>query len=164
MKDRVSISGSPITVNDELFVASLGLRAPREFLDFIAIHDGGAVSSNIIELPDRRLISIESFIPFRTIHGELQKYQDRIPPGCFPIARVRGDNLLLLEDRTRGGRVLYMDHECSDLPSYVAAGFNEFVELMQPFDPSTVRLQPGQVISVWKHPRFDELLKKYAKE
>ena len=164
MKERVSISGLHLELNDELFVASTGLRAPREYLDFIAIHDGGEVSRNIIELSDGRLISIESFIPFRTIHGELQKWQDRLPPGCFPIAWVRGDNLLLLEDQARGGRVLYLDHECSGLPSYVAGGFNEFLELMRPFDPSTVQLQPGQVISVWKHPGFDELLKKYSKE
>ena len=58
--------------------------------------------------------------------------------------------LVALDD----GRVAFWDHELEDDDpvSVLASDFASFFETLRPFDPSSVELKPGQVISVWVDP------------
>ena len=56
-------------------------------------------------------------------------------------------------DEDKNGIVCFGDHETTEITT-LAVTFGDFLELLQPFDISSVKLKPGQVKRVWVDPEF----------
>jgi hypothetical protein len=52
------------------------------------------------------------------------------------------------------GAVYFWDHEQPTPSVQIASDFAAFVELLRPFDPDSIKLMPGQVMSAWIDPDF----------
>jgi hypothetical protein len=56
-------------------------------------------------------------------------------------------------DEGKNGIVCFWDHETTEITT-LAVTLGDFLELLQPFDISSVKLKPGQVKRVWVDPEF----------
>jgi len=74
------------------------------------------------------------------------------PKKAIPIAEDSCGNYVWLDQET--GAIFFWDHEIDGVGEKIAESFETFLTILQPFDPSSVRLRPGQVKSVWANPDF----------
>jgi len=150
-----SASERDISSLEEFVGCSLSL----EFKEFIIRHDGAKPPDNIFKTGDRNEAGLDEFIPVKLIIAECKKIED-LPKGTYPFAWAEGGNYLFI-DEGRQGAVFFWDHELPEQSYKVANDFAAFLELLQPFDPSSVELAPGQVRSAWINPDF---LAKFSKK
>src|SRR5271170_848465 len=109
---------------------------------FLQEHDGAEPESNIFRITDNNECGVNQFIPC----GEMLKernYIENIPPNAFPVAWAECGNYVFVDEGQKGV-VCFWDHETAEITS-LAASFGDFLDLLQPFDISTVKLKPGQV-------------------
>jgi hypothetical protein len=133
--------------------ALIGTELPADYRDFLREHDGGEPAPNTFAIPGTsNEAGVNEFMGVSQIREELRALGERLPPGTIPIAVAEGGNLLLLG--LADGRVSFWDHELEHAePVFsVAASFRAFWDALEPFDPSTIDLKPGQVKSVWVDP------------
>ena len=90
----------------------------------------------------------------------------RLPAGVIAIADAEGGNRLCIsllgEDRDSiyfWDHELESEHDTAAALAKVANSFDAFLELIQPFDPKKVKLEPHQVKRVWINPEFLKKLK-----
>ena len=128
------------------------------FKEFVASHDGAKPEMNVFEVNAEIESGVNEFIPMKQIVDERSNIEN-IGNEAYPFAWAEGGNYLLI-DEARQGAVFFWDHEVPEESHKVADNFNAFLELLRPFDPSSVQLAPGQVRSAWINPEF---LKKFSK-
>ncbi len=63
-------------------------------------------------------------------------------------------------DEDRNGAVFFWDHELPEQTVELAANFEAFLDVLEPFDIKSIKLRPGQVKRVWTDPDFLKRLKK----
>jgi hypothetical protein len=124
---------------------------------FVRIHDGAEPESNILRISHNDDLGVRAFIPMREIPRQ-RAYIENVPPHGYPIAYDSCGNFVLV-DEGRKGVVVFWNHELPDDMITLATDFAEFLEQLQPFDQSSVKLEPGQVKSVWIDPEFLKKLK-----
>jgi len=131
----------------------VGASLPADYRVFLQDRNGGEPAQNTFSIPSADNQSgVNEFMSVRQIRDELTAYGDRLPRRTIPIAYAEGGNLVLLA--LDDGRVSFWDHELEDTdPVFpLAADFRAFQASLQPFDPSTVELKPGQVKRAWIDP------------
>ena len=65
---------------------------------------------------------------------------------------LRGGNYVFVDGAT--GAVYFWDHEQPTPPVQMASDFAAFMEMLEPFDPGSIKLKPGQVKTAWIDPDF----------
>jgi hypothetical protein len=90
---------------------------------------------------------------FETTRKAYEQFDE--PSRRSVIGRVNS----IFVDEGKNGIVCFWDHETTEITT-LAVTFGDFLELLQPFDISSVKLKPGQVKRVWVDPEFLERLKK----
>jgi hypothetical protein len=136
---------------------ALNCRLSDSLKMFLQEHDGAEPESNIFRITDNNECGVNQFIPC----GEMLKernYIENIPPKAFPVAWAECGNYVFV-DEGKNGIVCFWDHETAEI-TLLAVTFGEFLNLLQPFDISTVELKTGQVKRVWVDPEFLKRLKK----
>ena len=133
--------------------AALGAALPDDYKAFLARHDGARPEPNIFRISDTNSAGVNGFIPAAELLKERALLADELLPGAVPIAWAEGGNYVVLEPG-RGGAVSFWDHEEPEGLTPLAESFSAFLELLQPFDASSVELKPGQVQSAWIDPDF----------
>jgi len=87
----------------------------------------------------------------------------------IPIAYAGGGNLVCISLEKGVYGVYYWDHELEpnegELPSwnnmyFLSNSFSDFLKMLRKFDPSSIRLKPGQVKKAWIDPEFLKQVKK----
>lgn len=136
----------------------LGCELSDSFRKFLQQDDGAKPETNIFRIDDKNESGVNKFIPAAEILKELG-YIENIPPNAFPVAWAEGGNYVFI-DEGKNGAVYYWDHEAAEATE-LASTFGDFLNLLQPFDITSVKLKPGQVKRVWIDPEF---LKRFKKQ
>lgn len=153
------INGRSASKEDLAFLAqTLGMELPPDFLAFLKLHDGAEPEPNIFKVGTTNEAGVNGFIPSRDIAREAQNIEN-LGAQSFPIAWAEGGNYILI-DRASGDAVFFWDHELPDSPTKLADSFRHFLDQLEPFDGTAIKLKPDQVIITWIDPDFLESLKK----
>lgn len=128
----------------------LSCRLPASYRDFIGRHNGAKPSDNAFSLSGNES-GVRSFIPIEEA-ATLRDQIEGFPSHAIPIAEDGCGNYVWLEPDA--GAVFFWDHELDESGVRIADSFEDFLALLRPFDPSSVKLKPGQVIRVWIDPNF----------
>ncbi len=141
LHDRERVGGDTEPRIQEL-ERSIGSELPSDYREFLAVY-GGATFSKPFEAPIAEPGHFDeyacptAFLGFYKpnsgsahaldVMDGVRYYKNRVPKGYIPIAQAIGGNLILLGVETANrGKVLYWDHETSDVFA-VADSFSEFL-------------------------------------
>lgn len=125
---------------------------PAEFVDFVARNDGAKPETNIFKVSATNESGVNEFIPVRKIAVEMPRIEN-LPEKSFPVAWAEGGNYVFV-NLAAGGSVFFWDHEQPGNIVRLANSFNLFLELLEPFNISSIELKPGQVKKAWIDPDF----------
>lgn len=136
------------------FEARIRTALPADYRRFLTEHDGSEPETNIFRIDATNESGVNAFIPFDRLETERAFIADTVQASMFPIAYAEGGNYACLDMRT--GAVCFWDHEDPRRPSWLAGDFAAFLDLLEPFDVSSIQLKPGQVEEVWVDPKLLE--------
>jgi hypothetical protein len=141
--------------------SKLGTQLPKSFKDFLLTNDGAEPESNTFKIGDDNASGVRQFIPAKEIARERSEIEG-FPATGYPIAFDSCGNYVGIS--IADGSVFFWDHELDEPPTRLAADFNEFLELLEPFHIDAEELDSIPVLRVWKHPDFDKIIKEAAKK
>lgn len=131
---------------------SIGKSLPKQLVEFVRNHDGSIPETNIFRISCSNEGGVQAFIPIDEILNE-RRYVRGIGKTDIPIAWVEGGNYVVMD--LSDGRILFWDHEVPEPLIVLTSDFNYFLDLLSPFDPISVKLQPDQkILDVWVDPEF----------
>ncbi len=133
----------------------MGRALPSAFLEFVGQYDGAEPETNVFKIGDTNKSGVNGFIPVRDILDERVSIEN-LPSTALPVAWAEGGNYVFIDVASRA--VYFWDHEQPIPPVRIASDFAAFIEMLEPFDPGSVELKPGQVISAWIDPEFRKSL------
>lgn len=131
---------------------NLGEPLASEFLEFVAQNDGAEPETNIFKIGTTNDACVSGFIPVKEIPNEMAAI-DNLPIKSFPVAWASGGNYIFI-NQADAGAVFFWDHEQPDDIIKLADGFRSFLDLLEPFDVTSIKLKPGQVKKAWIDPDF----------
>ena len=150
--------GKPASEQNVLALETgLGCKLSDSFRKFLQAHDGAKPETNIFKINDKNDCGVNRFIPSDEVLKE-RSHMENIPPKAFPVAWAECGNYVFI-DEGKDGAVYFWDHETAEATELVST-FGDFLNLLQPFDITTVELKPGQVKKAWIDPDFLKRLKK----
>lgn len=133
--------------------AVIGQPLDSQFRKFVETSDGADPEQNSFPVDGiAHAGAVNEFIPIANIVDE-RGYIDDISPHAYPVAYSEGGNYVIL-DQGQGGAIFFWDHEVEGGVSKLAESFDAFLDMLEPFDPSTIEPAPGQVESAWIDPDF----------
>lgn len=130
---------------------------PADYLNFLTSGRAGKPEPNIFKVSDSIDSAINAFITADRLIYERDLFRHEIGDDILPVAYAEGGNYLCIAiSGPTVGSIYFFDHEChgSEALTAIAPGFNAFLEKIEPFNPKSVRLKPGQVKKVWINPVF----------
>jgi SMI1 / KNR4 family (SUKH-1) len=131
----------------------LGVPIALEFVRFVLENDGAVPETNIFKIGETNNESgVNGFIPVKEIIKEMSRIKN-LPKNAFPVAWAEGGNYVFI-NQCENGTVFFWDHEQPDDITRLANSLYSFLELLEPFDMSTIELKPGQVKKAWIDPDF----------
>jgi hypothetical protein len=136
----------------------LGCPLSESFRRFLAVHNGAEPECNSFKISNEQSSGIRWFVPAAEILRK-RRFVDGLPQKAYPVAEDDCGNFVYI-DEGRNGAVFFWDHELLDDPVELAPNFGAFLDLLEPFDTSTIQLKPGQVKKAWVDPEFLKKLKK----
>lgn len=134
---------------DELS-ATFGRPLPPSYINFVRHHNGARPDSNTIATLNNE-VSVSRFIPVEETR-QLAMSIEGFPTNVIPLAEDDCGNYFYVVPQT--GAVHFWDHEVEHRSEQIATNVSQFTERLTPFDPSQVKLAPGQVKRVWVNPAF----------
>jgi hypothetical protein len=138
--------GKPASSEDfEALEAHLGESVLEPFRRFVLANDGAKPEGNIFAA--NRNVGVTGFIPVREIWDKRRFLVDRLPPRAFPVAWDDCGNFVVI-DQDEGGAVYFWDHELHDPLTRLADDWDLFLAGLEPFDPDSVEVPPGSVLTV----------------
>ena len=146
-KSKQAISSSEIDGFEAAFNATL----PGDYRQFLSQYNGSKPETNIFKVNERTDSGVNAFIPLTELLKERSLIGDEIPTKAIPIAWAEGGNFVCL-DLGNAGAVFFWDHEEPERPTQLARSFTAFLDILRPFDVSSIKLKPGQVKSAWIDP------------
>lgn len=128
-------------------------RLDEQFRKFVSGNDGAIPEANSFPVNGvAHMGGVDKFIAVEDILSERAVIDD-IAAHAYPIAQSAGGNYVLL-DQGDGGAIYFWDHEIEGGTYRIADGLDAFLDLLEPFDVSAIKLVPGQVKSAWIDPDF----------
>ena len=137
---------------------AIGRQLSTNVLEFLAKYDGAEPEANIFKFGKTNEGGVSGFIPVKKIVEEMQ-YIDNLPTGSYPIACDECGNYIIVNEAASGA-VFFWDHEIRDDMIKIADSFGAFLDILEPFDASSIKLKPGQVMKAWIDPDFLKGLQK----
>ncbi len=139
---------------DEAAIRKLEFRMkcllPSAYRAFVARHDGATPEDNIFSTSANQS-EVRRFIRL-TEAASLRASIEGFPRQAIPMAEDSCGNYVWLDHKS--GAVFFWDHEQDSDGEKIADTFDLFLADLQPFDPKSVNLKPGQVKSAWIDPNF----------
>ena len=123
-----------------------GVARHSDRIDFMRRHDGAIPEVNEFDVGLDNGSGVQKFYSAAEVREALRNLSDRMPPDLMPIADAEGGNFVCLGLSAGRSGVFFWDHEI-ERESSVAESFIEFLQRLRRFDPDSVQLKPGQVIS-----------------
>ncbi len=128
----------------------LGCLIPSDYRTFVLKHDGATPAPNIFASSQNQS-EVRRFVRLSEA-ASLRASIEGFPSKAIPVAEDSCGNYVWLDHKT--GAVFFWDHELEQDGEKIADSFEAFLASLEPFDPQSVRLEPGQVKSVWVDPSF----------
>lgn len=128
----------------------LGCALPASFLAFVRDHDGAEPEDNTFDIPGNQS-GVRAFVPLADAPNRSREIEG-FPKRGLPVAEDGCGNYVWLKPET--GEILFWDHEIESDGVVIASDFETFIAALQPFDQTSVRLEPEQAKHVWVHPDF----------
>jgi hypothetical protein len=137
----------------------LGMILPDDFRTFVREHGGGVPEANLLATAQADDVGVTKLLSLEGILETKERLGSRCPPAMIPVADAEGGNLILLSLPV--GHVYFWDHELEEVDPFrfIANSFTAFWNALEPFDISSIKLQPGQDLGGWVDP---ELLREYG--
>ncbi len=152
MKIKLTKGHPAMPMDIEELQREVGGELPPSFIDFLQHHDGAKPETNSFKIGYTNGSGVNGFIPLGDILSARGNI-DALPTTAFPIAWTEGGNYVFI-DMAADGSVFFWDHEQPERPTLLASDFASFVNMLEPFDPTSIKLRPGQVTSAWIDPDF----------
>lgn len=130
----------------------IGVSIDPFFLEFAAANDGAEPATNIFKIGSANESGVNAFIPIKEISKEIVR-TEYLPKTAFPVAWAEGGNYVFI-NQEENGAVYFWDHEQPENITKLADNFRSFLDLLQPFDISTIKLKLDQVKKAWIDPDF----------
>ncbi|CAN7648139.1 SMI1/KNR4 family protein [Phenylobacterium sp. LjRoot225] len=140
----------------ELAEKQLGCQLPTAWREFARQHDGAVPQDNLFQTTDNES-GVRCFVPLLQA-ASLRQEIDGFPSQGVPMAEDGSGNYVWGDPAT--GAIFFWDHENDEPTVAIAPDLGSFLSSLQPFDPASVQLAPGQVKSAWIDPDFFASLKK----
>lgn len=133
--------------------ALIGQPLDCQFRKFVKTNNGAAPVANSFPVDGVADVGgVNEFIAVEDIISE-RRYIEDIAPRAYPIASSEGGNYVIL-DQDQGGAIFFWDHEFEGGISRVADSFDLFLDLIEPFDTTSIDPALGQVKRAWIDPDF----------
>lgn len=126
-----------------------------DWVDFLLQQDGAVPDVNEFDVGADNGSGVQTFYGAEEAVRTREHLSDRLPAYLLPIADAEGGNFVCLGLSPQVSGVFFWDHE-TERAIHLAASFTGFVEALRPFDPDSVELKPGQVVSAWIDPALLE--------
>lgn len=148
MRDAQPVSEMEITQFEEIAL----IRLPDDYRSFLLDYNGAMPEGNIFRYSNAELFNVRRFIPLDELLSIKHRIGDLL---CefLPVAYDSCGNYVCL-DLDAGGEVFFWDHEEPSDRLRLAPSFTAFLDMLEPFDPSTIELKPEQIKKVWVDPKF----------
>lgn len=145
--------GNPAKLEDiALLEEALGITLDFRFQNFLRQDNGATPASNAFTVNGIvGMAGITKFIDVRSITKE-RKYIYNIGALAYPVAECAFGNYILL-NQGQEGSILFWDHEWGE-SSFLAENFDAFLDMIEPFDATSVKSSDGQIVSAWINPEF----------
>ena len=164
MAISIEKKGSPLISKDvDRLQHMMGGPLPEDYLGFLRKYNGGIPETNEFPIPNAASGSgINQFLSAGEVINQKKKLVNRLPQIAWPIAFAEGGNYVCLVCREKPG-IYFWDHELEqeedEMPGWenmflLASTFEEFWQALEPMRLEDIRLEPGQVKSVWIDPDF----------
>ncbi|MBD8469446.1 SMI1/KNR4 family protein [Sphingomonas sp. CFBP 8765] len=141
---------APTDAQLEALEQSVGVALPNSYVEFTRHHDGAVPEDNSLGTQDNE-VGVARFIPV----GEAVKAASGIegfPANVILLAEDGCGNHFYVDPGS--GAVHFWDHELEGPDERVADSALAFVDRLNPFDISRVKLAPGQDQGGWVDPSF----------
>jgi hypothetical protein len=163
----------------ERWTKSLPGRLPADYLRFLQQSNGGKPQPN--RCPDMRgefRFSVRTLLGITgssdtDLGAHMERFRGRVPGNMIPIGYDDCGNLFVLSIAGKdAGCVYFWDHELeadegepprTDKLTRVAVNFAAFLRGLKRFDPASIKLNPGDVKSVWIDPEFGKMIAEQEK-
>ncbi|WP_144770303.1 SMI1/KNR4 family protein [Herbaspirillum sp. SJZ099] len=122
---------------------------PPDYIEFLAIHDGAKPPANVLEGTNYS-VGVNGFLSASEIISRADSVEG-LPVNLLPFGEDDSGNFVCIG--TEDHLVYFWDHEL-DSNKVVAKSFADFLNRLEPFDLSSVKLKSGQVKRVWINPDF----------
>jgi hypothetical protein len=152
MKIKLTNGRSAEPMDIEKLQREVGSKLPPSLVEFLHHHDGAKPETNSFKIGDTNESGVNRFIPLSDILSE-RRNLETLPTTAFPIAWAEGGNYVFI-DMAAEGAVFFWDHEQPEPPTLLASDFASFLNMLEPFDPASIKLRPGQVKRAWIDPDF----------
>jgi hypothetical protein len=151
---RLKLNNGRAASQDAIDVLQQKIGEPlvSDFLEFVAEHDAAEPETNTFKVGTANASGVNGFIPVAEILTETKRIEN-LPSRSFPVAWAEGGNYVILNQAEKG-TVYFWDHEQPDQLVRLSNSFRLFLESLEPFDVSTIKLKPGQVKAAWINPEF----------
>jgi len=137
---------------------SFGHRFPPAFREFLALHNGARPARNLFAIPGTSIeAGVSQFTPLDRLRSETDGVDG--VAGRFVAAASDDCGNYVCVRLSDVEEVFFWDHELPHEQRRLAATWSEFLEMLEPFDPRSVTLKPGQVKRAWINPNFLRKLK-----
>lgn len=153
MKVLLKEEGAPASELElERLRRKMGADPPSDYLDFLATRNGCRVETNVFRVDDSNDSGINAFLDIDRVIDEKAALGRRLSRHAWPVADAEGGNYVCLRLEESGAWcVVFWDHELEQ-ETVLSATLSDFLESLEKFDPASVELKPGQVISAWIDP------------
>lgn len=131
----------------------LDIKLPNDYKDFLLKNDGAIPSDNIFEVNANIDSGVNGFIPLDQVNKEMRKLDSVYFSKVVPIAWAEGGNYIYMSLIEKRG-IYFWDHEEPHKVYHIASCFDDFLNLLKPFDIDSIELKEGQVKSAWIDPDF----------
>lgn len=130
----------------------VGADLPSDYLKFLGQRNGCLVETNVFRVDRNNESGVNEFLDVGRVIQEKAALGARLSAQSWPVADAEGGNYVCLRREGAGTwTVVFWDHELEE-ETVIAGTFSGFLDSLTKFDPATVELKPGQVISAWIDP------------
>lgn len=149
----VAISLMPEAPNGDIarLAEAVGGALPIEYLEFARSDNGATPESNSIPIGTENESGVRHFVPAAEA-ASLVSEVEGFPLAAIPLAEDDCGNYFYIGLKTGG--VFFWDHEIDGADTELASTLADFLSALMPFDTSSVKIAPGQVIHAWLDPTF----------
>ena len=127
----------------------------HDWIAFLKEHDGAIPDGNQFDVSPDGGSGIQRFLSVAEARATKRRLVDRLPDAFLPVAEAEGGNYICLGLSPSSSGVIFWDHE-TERGTPVALTFQDFIDNLRQFDPDSIVLRPGQVISAWIDPSLLE--------